>query len=55
MRCKFCNDRVEEIIVYFSRAAPVPGNFRAFRHVRDWKECSLKREIVYNNEVIPDD
>lgn len=55
MRCKFCNDRVEEITVYFFRVAPVPGNFRAFRHVGDWKECSLKREIVYKNEVIPDD
>ena len=52
MRCKFCNGEVKEIIVFFPRPGQVPGNFKAFHHIKNWRKCSLKGEVVYNDEVV---
>ena len=52
MRCKICGGSVDEILFFYPRANPVPGNFIAYRHSGNWEFCPTHREIVFRSEVV---
>ena len=51
MKCKYCNGKVEDIIIFFPRYGSPPGNFKAFCHI-DKNACAIQRDVIYLDEVI---